>query len=217
MEFSPESSKRTGNSLEESENEEIASLLTTSSDPTETRANVNATMQSALMDPDAHTERGDEIDEILAAAALQGMQHPMTIPDASQNNAARPTEGGDRWPALGNVSQGNQITVGSGSGEITDLSHAMDLPSTGGFDSTWTRAPWDQAQRQSENNPRRQYVPVSSSDVMEPPRKRSRLDHQINPDAAAPAQVITPPANTTSVPTTMTSLQQNEASRKETG
>jgi hypothetical protein len=213
---SSESSERIGNGSEESENEEISPPLTASSDSTETRVNINARVQEgATMTPDPHMGRvdeTDEIDEILAAAALQRMQHPMTIPDASQNSYARPsTESAGRWPALGNVSQRDQITLGSE--EISGLSHAIDL--TGTFGSTWI--PWDQAQHQSENNLRRRYVPDSSSEGMEPPHKHSRLNQQINTDAAVHMQNYEDQtAITTSLPTTMISLLQNEALGAET-
>ena len=247
--FPPESSERAVNGSEEQEDEEIASPLTTSFDPTDTRARIHERVQGATTTPDPHTRRVDETDEILAAAALQRMQHPMTIPDASQNSFVRSSvESAGRWPALGNVSQGNQITLGSGSGsgsgEIAGPSHATNLPWTGGLHSTWIPGHRDETQRQSELNSRRLYVPDPSSDAMEPPHKRPRLDHQTYSDAAVPVQnyddqaamidsltsiagqghihssqrqIIAPPANATSVSTAVTSLQQNEALREEMG
>ncbi|KAK5189238.1 hypothetical protein LTR72_011271 [Exophiala xenobiotica] len=212
-----ESSERTRNGSEESENEETSPPLTASFDSTEARAIINARVQSATMTPDPHVGRvdeTDEIDKILAAAALQGMQRPTTILDSSQNSFARPsTESAGRWPALGNVSPGHQITFGSG--EISGLSHAMNL--TGTFGSPWIPGPWDQDQSQSENNLRRRYVPDASSEGMEPPHKHSRLDHQINPDAAVPTQNYEDQtAIMTSVPTTMRPLQHNEGLGAET-
>jgi hypothetical protein len=227
MESPPESSERTGNGSEAPENEEIAPPLTPSFDSTATRANVNATIQGTTIISKPPMGRGDEtdetdetetdeIDEILAAAAatLQRMQHPPTIPDVSQNSFARPsTESAGRWPALGNVSQRSEITLGSE--EISDLSHAMHLTSTVG--STWIPGPWDQAQRQSDNNLRRRYEPDPSSEGMEPPHKHSRLDRQINTDAAVPMQNYEDQtAITTSLPTIAIPLQQNEALGAET-
>ena len=244
-----ESFQQIRNGSEELENEEIFPPLTPTSDPTEARARINARVQGATTTPNPHmgtVDETDEIDDILAAAALQSMQHPMTIPDASQNSFARSaTESAGGWQTLGDVSQGNQITLESESesGEINGLSHAMDLPNTGGFDSMWIPGHGDQAQSQPENNLRRRYVPDPSSDEMEPPHKHSRLDHRINPDAAVPTpncvdqaaiidiltsiagqgqlhssqgQVMAPSANTTSVPTTMMSLQQNDAIEEDT-
>lgn len=241
MESAPESSERTENGSEKSENEEIASTLTTSSDSTESRANVNATMPGATMVPDPHTGNGDEIDKILAAAALQNMQHPMTIPDASQNSFVRhSTESAGRWPALGKVSQRNQITLGSE--EVASLSHAMDSGGTGAFGSSWVSETdsLDQGQYQSEINRLHRHVPDTISNHTGRPCKRLCLGHTIDEAAAAPVptqnyedqtaitdnltsiagqghlhssqrQVVAPFANTTSAPTTMTSLQQNEA------
>ncbi len=212
-----ESSERTRNGSEESENEEISPPLAPSSNSAEARVDVNGIMQGATMTGDLRMGRADEtdeIDEILAAATLHRMQHPKTIPDASQNSFARPsTESAGRGPVLGNVSQRNQITLGSE--EISGLSHVMGLTST--FGSTWIPSPWDQAQLQSENNLRRRYVPDASSEGMEPPHKHSRLDQQINTDAAVPMQNYgDQTAITTSLPTTMISLQQNEALGAET-
>lgn len=195
-----ESSERTINASQESENEERS-----------------ARVQGATRAHDPHMGRADEtdeIDEILAAATLHRMQHPTTIPDASQNSFARPsTESTGRGPALGNISQRNQTTIGSE--EISGLSHVTGLTNT--FDSTWIPGPWDQAQCQSENNLRRRYVPDASSEGMEPPHKHSRLDQQINTDAAVPMQNYgSQTAITTSLPTTMISLLQNEALGAET-
>ena len=162
----------------------------------------------------------------------------MIVPDVWQNSSARPpTDDVDRWLAPANASQPDQITVGSE--EIPGLSHAMDSSHTGGFGSAWisrTKS-LEQAQYQSEYNPLRPSLPVTISYGMEePPRKRPRLDRQINVAEAVPMQnyeyqtattvrlaatnnrgllhssqshVVT--ATTPTVPTIMTSLQQNDA------
>jgi hypothetical protein len=163
----------------------------------------------------------------------------MTVPDTLQNSSAGPPPvDDDRWHALGNTFQRDQCTVGSG--EISGPSHAMDPGDTGAFGSSWVSGTdsLDQSQYQSENNRLRLYMPDAISNGTGPPRKRLCLGHPINVDAAVRTQnyedqtaivesltsiadqghlhsgqrqVITPSANTTSVPTTMTSFQQNDA------
>lgn len=166
----------------------------------------------------------------------------MTVPDTLQNSLAGPPPVDDRWHAPGNTSQRDHFTVGSG--KFSGSSHAMDSCGTGAFGSSWVSGtdPLDQGQYQSENNRLRLYMPDTILNGTGPPRKRLCLGHPINVDAAVPMQnyedqatiidsltsiagqgylhssqgQVISPANTTSVPTSMTSLQQNDALGEDT-
>lgn len=168
----------------------------------------------------------------------------MNVPGTLQNSLAGPPPvDDDRCGAPGNTSQRDHFTVGLG--KIFGLSHAMDSSGTGAFgcSSVSGTDPLDQGQYQSENNRLRLYMPDAISDGTGPPRKRLCLGHPINVDVAVPmqnyedqttiidrststagqgylhssqGQVISPSANTTSVPTSMASSQQNDALGEDT-
>lgn len=203
-----ESCERTTNGLEESEIENVPPVLAPSCKSAQAKVDINGIMQGATIAANVRMRRVDEtygIDGIVAAAALQGIQYSTTVPDISNGFASPSPESAVGWPALGNASQRNQMTLGS-----SGLSDAMD--STNAFGSTWIPGSWHQDQRQSKNNLRRRYVPDLGSEGMVQSHKHPRLDGQNNTDNTMPMQNYeSQTAMTISLPTTMICLQRSEA------
>lgn len=202
MEASPEASERTRNSAEGSENDELSSL-TDLSGTTEASVNINTSVQGATMTPDSDMRRGDEtdkIDEILAAATLQRMQHPSTISVVSQNSfMGHSPESASQRSAQENFSQ--RITPGSES-----PSQVMDSGGLGAFGASWISqtGSFGQAQCQSDSTQLHRYVPDYTSNHTGPPRKRICLGQPIDTDTAAmPTQNY---EDQTAIPDNLTSM-----------
>lgn len=161
-------------SYESGESTQRPSLpLISSSEFVNSRAHVRVGMRVAPAPnpPIRAVHEVDEIDDILAAAALHKMQHPATIPDTTQHSFARPcSEIAGHQPALEDTAQRNHITLGSG--EVSGPAQAPDL--AGSVDTTYIMESRGQVNGHPRNNLRRRYAPDPLLGDTEPPRKHSR-------------------------------------------